>query len=484
MCFGSSPAAPDPVATAQAQNQINAQGLQTGAQLSEINQTSPFGSLTYSNPGALDGSNTANVTLNPQLQALLTGQEGIAQGLTNDATNRLAGIPQDQFTLPDNPNGYNQMLSAGDSTPLQTSFGNGGAIQSQIASAGPIQSGLNYNQNIQGQVNNGDYASQIQQAQNAAYQGQTQYLDPQFARQDQSLESNLAAQGIPVGSEAWTNAMNQQSESKNQAYQGAQNAAVAAGNQEQNTLYGQQLASGQFANQAQNQGFTQALGAGTFGNAAQSQLYGQNANNATFANDAQAQNFAENQAQAAFNNQALGQEFQQGMQIENFNLGANQANQGIYQQNLADQIQGRQENFNELAAFLNGSPVAPTNPTFQNTPTYTGAQASPDAVGLAGTNYNAATQAQSALLSSIFGSLGTLGGAAIKACWVAREVYGTDTNRWMMFRHYLMTKAPAWFRALYIRHGARAAAWLSGHPHLKAIVRRWMDARIAGYADV
>ena len=466
MCF-SAPQAPDPVATANAQNAINAQAIDTSAKYNQVNQVSPFGTQTYSGtPGTPD--NTLTTALTPALQQLLTGQTGIAQGLTNAATSRLSGIPQDNFQLPQNPNGY---LGA----PQQAAtldYAANNPLQTSIANAGPIQRGLNYNPNIQGQVNNGDFGSQIQQAQNAAYNSQTQYLDPQFKRSDQSLESNLAAQGIPVGSEAWKNAMDQASEAKNQAYGAAGNAAVLAGNQEQNTLYGQQLASGNFANQAQNQGFTQALGGGTFANTAQSQQYGQNANDAQFYNNAQ------------------GQQFQQGMQLMNYNLAADQANnqaalaqggynQNVYQQGLSNQLQGRQENFNELASFLNGSPVSPTNPTFQPTATYNAAQASPDAVGLAGTNYNAAQQSYSGLLGSLFGALGTAGAA--KICWVAREVYGTDTNRWMMFRHYLMTKAPAWFVRLYLTHGPRVALWLHDKPRVKALVRRWMDARIAAY---
>jgi len=33
-------------------------------------------------------------------------------------------------------------------------------------------------------------------------------------------------------------------------------------------------------------------------------------------------------------------------------------------------------------------------------------------------------------------------------CWVAREVYGADNPRWLEFRTWLLTQAPAWFRDL------------------------------------
>ncbi len=68
------------------------------------------------------------------------------------------------------------------------------------------------------------------------------------------------------------------------------------------------------------------------------------------------------------------------------------------------------------------------------------------------------------------------------SCWVARAVYGAGNPRWLVFRGWLLHRAPAWFRWLYLRHGARFAVWLGDKPRLQAVIRRWMDARIAGLA--
>jgi flagellar hook-associated protein 2 len=65
------------------------------------------------------------------------------------------------------------------------------------------------------------------------------------------------------------------------------------------------------------------------------------------------------------------------------------------------------------------------------------------------------------------------------SCWVARAVYGARNPRWVLFRHWLLSRAPGWFRALYLRHGERFAAWLGDQPWLRDVIRRWMDARIA-----
>lgn len=63
-------------------------------------------------------------------------------------------------------------------------------------------------------------------------------------------------------------------------------------------------------------------------------------------------------------------------------------------------------------------------------------------------------------------------------CWVARAVYGVNNPRWMIFREWLMSDAPVWFRRLYMRHGQGFAHWLARHEGVKSIIRRWMNARI------
>jgi hypothetical protein len=71
---------------------------------------------------------------------------------------------------------------------------------------------------------------------------------------------------------------------------------------------------------------------------------------------------------------------------------------------------------------------------------------------------------------------GTYAGyAAMAACWVAREVYGNENPEWMVFRHWLFTEAPEWFRDLYLEEGERFAKFISDKPLLKAIVKKAMD---------
>jgi hypothetical protein len=85
--------------------------------------------------------------------------------------------------------------------------------------------------------------------------------------------------------------------------------------------------------------------------------------------------------------------------------------------------------------------------------------------------------------SIIGGALGAVGsiaggyaqGAAIAACWVAREVYGKDSGEWLVFRHWLFNEAPDWFRELYLEEGERFAAFISDKPLIKSILKMGMD---------
>ena len=83
------------------------------------------------------------------------------------------------------------------------------------------------------------------------------------------------------------------------------------------------------------------------------------------------------------------------------------------------------------------------------------------------------SQSQSQTLTNAFFS-----NSSSSSCWVARAVYGEHNPRWLVFRWWLFTRAPGWFRRAYLRHGERVAAGLRHKPFLRSVLRRWMDARI------
>jgi hypothetical protein len=64
-------------------------------------------------------------------------------------------------------------------------------------------------------------------------------------------------------------------------------------------------------------------------------------------------------------------------------------------------------------------------------------------------------------------------------CWVARAVYGPDNPRWLLFRHWLYTRAPSVLKDTYLTHGEAFAAWIQDKPLCKHAVRMCMDAILA-----
>lgn len=93
---------------------------------------------------------------------------------------------------------------------------------------------------------------------------------------------------------------------------------------------------------------------------------------------------------------------------------------------------------------------------------------------------NLATAAnKTAITGAIAGAAGSaIGGIGMGKCWVAREVYGINNPRWLLFREWMLKDAPVWFRTLYITFGERFAEWIKDKPILKRIVRRFMDDKV------
>jgi hypothetical protein len=87
----------------------------------------------------------------------------------------------------------------------------------------------------------------------------------------------------------------------------------------------------------------------------------------------------------------------------------------------------------------------------------------------------AAAAQRKAGVASGLGSLASGAMIALAICWVAREVYGTEDNRWKIFRAWLLTEAPEWLYKLYSEHGEGFAEYISDKPLLKRIVKSAMD---------
>jgi len=170
------PAAPDPVATAQAQTASNVQTAQTQAALNRVNQITPYGSLIYSQPDPNNPNQwTATQTFSPQEQALYNLSTQAQQLYGNTALNMFGTAAQ---TL---------------QTPINTDY------------------------------------SQVRDQYIASQMG---LIQPQLAQQQQLLSSQLQNQGVAQGSDAWNNAMRAYNNQVAQTYAGvlanAQNQVGAA----------------------------------------------------------------------------------------------------------------------------------------------------------------------------------------------------------------------------------------------------------------
>lgn len=160
---------------------------------------------------------------------------------------------------PSQPGGYSQVTTLSPGQQSLYDAGNQaqnsalGVANQQIGRVGDALSQTLTDPTLQSQIG-GDFNSTVQNAQNAAYNQATSRLDPQYAIEDEQLQSRLANEGLSQNSAAYQNAMGTYNRAKTDAYQTAQNNAVTQGLAAQNQGFSQSAQQGQFANTAAQQG--------------------------------------------------------------------------------------------------------------------------------------------------------------------------------------------------------------------------------------
>lgn len=184
----SAPPAPSPTATAAAQTKSNQQTALYNFGLANPNVTSPLGSDQFTVNTSDPNSPTVqqNITLSPDQQQLYNQNTQQSIGLSN-----LASQLQDKV---------GQALNV----PSATSA---------------------------------DFNTEAQNASDAYYKQQTQYLDPQYNQLQEQTNSSLANQGITPGSEAYNNAQTNFNNQKQQAYSNAQENSILQGPQNAQQLF-------------------------------------------------------------------------------------------------------------------------------------------------------------------------------------------------------------------------------------------------------
>ena len=378
------PPTPDPTAL------INAQ-----ADANRITQYTPQGNLRFGSVGDQgqfvegsvpeDGRAAAFTQETPFQAQMRAAQEGTGMGLGNVAFNRVSG----QTVVGQNPDGSPIFANNPNfSNPFQTAPTLAGVSQSQdidpTTGLPAFQSNINTGQAIpQGLNTTGlnaltndpvGFRSNIEQT---LFNRQLGLLQPEFTRQSQELQQNLADRGIPITSQGYNDAIGRlQTQQGEERQRLAQQATLAAG-QESDRIVNQNR-------DIRAQQFGERAAVGEFGLASQGQGFSQAAANTQLANAGRQDTIA---------NQLLSN------QIAN-----QQRSRDISERNAT-----RGQNFNELAALLGGQQVQ--QPSFF-APGSVDTQGAFAAQQAAQQNaYNQAMASQSSNLGGLFGLAGNIGSA-------------------------------------------------------------------------
>lgn len=236
------PTAPDPYALTAAQTRINQQNANFNGAANSGSVSTPIGSSQFTS--RVDPATGAtiwdqNISLAPDQQALLTQQN--AQDLSLGSTGTaLAGQVGDAFKNP---------LDMSKLPALQTGISADGLPQ--LFGADDLLGARN-------------------QVQDALYQRQTSYLDPQYQQREGQFQQRAASQGLVEGSEAWRQARDQFMRERAFDYDRARTSAITGGMDEmqglsgiargnRSDLFGERTTQGNFGNNARTQALSEAL---------------------------------------------------------------------------------------------------------------------------------------------------------------------------------------------------------------------------------
>ncbi len=229
------PAAPDPVATAQAQAAMNKETAIANAQLGNVDQYTPYGSLVYTQTGG-------NPVYNEEAYA--KAMDAYSKSLENytitQTTNRFGRTRTSKPEIPQAPKREDFLISKGDVpkftsritlSPEQqrlldlTQQGDLGTAQLGLDQLGRISQSVSTPFSYAGLPSYGETDQTAAAAR--AEEALMARMNPQFQRDEEALRTRLINQGIGQGSQAYQREM----ESFNQARNDARTQAIISGQQ-------------------------------------------------------------------------------------------------------------------------------------------------------------------------------------------------------------------------------------------------------------
>lgn len=185
------PEPPDPYATSAAQSKSNLEAILESAKINQMGLNLPGYNVNYTGEiGSPD--RTMNLALSPDRQQLA------------------------------------QILSGGANT------------MAGDMDFGPVDWG-----GVPGIPGEGDFGAEAQRSEDAMYKALMSRMSPVMDRNQRRLDTQLATQGIPIGSDAYSDVQEQFARERGDQELGVANQAIMSGRAEQGRLFGQGLASRQ-----------------------------------------------------------------------------------------------------------------------------------------------------------------------------------------------------------------------------------------------
>ncbi|TXH48673.1 MAG: tail fiber domain-containing protein [Desulfurellales bacterium] len=213
---GSAPAAPDPVATSQAQADAYIKSAKESSKLNNLAQYTPYGNITFDKNE--EGVPIAQrVSLSPEQQAAFDAQTQLQGTLSNAAAQLASSVPTGPFGLPTNLPGYTTGLD--------------------LNGAPDYMYGLNLS-NVPNAPGSGDFSADRDSYQNAMFERGMSLMRPEFESQQRATQQMLANRGLPITGEAYNGEMDRLNRSQNEQMARLAADAMSAGAQEQSRMYG------------------------------------------------------------------------------------------------------------------------------------------------------------------------------------------------------------------------------------------------------
>lgn len=249
------PAAPDPVATAAAQTATNKETAYWNAVLNNVNQVTPYGTLTYKQSGG--GKKYNDEAYQNALNSFYKNQAAASERFITDAKGRKVENPnynpnfgldrrgnsimptREQYLISDTPASFTSTIELSPEQQAILDSQNRREIalgtlgEDQI---GRIRSSVSNPYSFAG-LGNEVSADDIATQQARAEEAYMSRLNPQFQRDEEALRTRLINQGIGQGSQAYQREMDTFNQMRNDARQ----QAILAGQQYGGTAQQQAL---------------------------------------------------------------------------------------------------------------------------------------------------------------------------------------------------------------------------------------------------